>query len=84
MTITFIPLAESHFPLLLRWLEAPHVKAWWDQDVTWTLELVREKYGNYIKGNKRLKLNNQAIEKPTHAFCKWQRNTAPVDSGVEA
>jgi aminoglycoside 6'-N-acetyltransferase len=68
MTITFVPLAESHFPLLLKWLETPHVKAWWDQDVKWTPELIREKFGNYVKGNKRSKFKDQGIEKPTHAF----------------
>jgi ADP-ribose pyrophosphatase YjhB (NUDIX family)/RimJ/RimL family protein N-acetyltransferase len=52
MTITFEPLHESHFPLLLKWLETPHVKKWWDQDVKYTLELVREKYGSYVKGYK--------------------------------
>lgn len=52
MSITFIPLAESHFPLLLKWLEAPHVKAWWDQDVKWTPELIRAKYADYVKGYK--------------------------------
>ena len=68
MTITFVPLAESHFPLLLKWLETPHVKAWWDQDVKWTPELIREKYGNYVKGYKSLKLQDQAIDKPVNAF----------------
>jgi aminoglycoside 6'-N-acetyltransferase len=68
MTIAFIPLAQSHFPLLLKWLETPHVKAWWDKDVTWTFELIEEKYGHYVKGYKRLKLKGQVIEKPVHAF----------------
>ena len=53
MKITFTPLAESHFPLLLKWLETPHVKAWWDQEVKWTPELIQEKYTNYVKGYKR-------------------------------
>lgn len=52
MTITFTPLSESHYPLLLKWLEAPHVKTWWDTDVTWTPELIREKYETYVKGYK--------------------------------
>lgn len=52
MTITFEPLHESHFPLLLKWLEAPHVKKWWNRDVTYTMELVREKYSSYVKGYK--------------------------------
>lgn len=52
MTITFKPLNESHFTLLLKWLEVPHVKKWWDQDVTYTMDLVREKYSSYVKGYK--------------------------------
>lgn len=60
MTITFEPLNEAHFPLLIKWLDAPHVKKWWpadrslgasgDQDVTYTLELVKEKFGKHIHG----------------------------------
>ena len=52
MAITFKPLNESHFPLLLKWLESPHVKKSWDQDVTYTIELVKEKYSSYVKGYK--------------------------------
>lgn len=50
MTITFEPLNESHFPLLLKWLETPQVKKWWDQDVTYTMGLVKEKFGKHIHG----------------------------------
>ncbi len=52
MIITFERLNESHFSLLLKWLEAPHVKKWWDQEETYTIDLVREKYTPYIKGYK--------------------------------
>jgi aminoglycoside 6'-N-acetyltransferase len=64
MKITFTPLAELHFPLLLKWLEAPHVKAWWDQDVTYTMELVHEKYSSYVKGYKLV----DGRQKPIQAF----------------
>ncbi len=64
MKITFTPLAESHFPLLLKWLEAPHVKAWWDQNLTYTMELVREKYSSYVKGYKL----ETDLKKPIQAF----------------
>ncbi len=50
MKITFTLLAELHFSLLLKWLEAPHVKKWWDQDVTYTMDLVHEKFGKHIHG----------------------------------
>ncbi|MDX1924068.1 MAG: GNAT family N-acetyltransferase [Rickettsiaceae bacterium] len=73
MAITFEPLHESHFPLLLKWLEAPHVKKWWDQDVTYTLELVREKYSSYIKGYKLV----DGQQKPIQAFIIY-REQNPV------
>jgi len=66
--ITFLPLQEKHFPLLLKWLETPHVKAWWDQDVVWTMDLIEEKYGSYVKEFKRVTLPEGVIEKPIHAF----------------
>ncbi len=68
MPLVFLPLQESHFSLLLKWLEAPHVKAWWDQDVHWTPELIKNKYKNYGKGFKRLDFQGYLIEKPIHAF----------------
>jgi aminoglycoside 6'-N-acetyltransferase len=52
MTITFKPLNKIHFPLFLKWLETPHVKRWWDQDVIWSLDLIEEKYGSYVNGYK--------------------------------
>jgi GNAT superfamily N-acetyltransferase len=64
MKITFIPLTESHFPLLLEWLETPYVKAWWDPDVRWTLASIQEKYSDYVKGYKR----DNDISKPFKAF----------------
>jgi RimJ/RimL family protein N-acetyltransferase len=27
--ITFEPVAETHYPLLRRWLNAPHIREWW-------------------------------------------------------
>lgn len=52
MSITFKLLCESHFPLLLKWLKTPHVRAYWDADVQWTPELIQEKYDSYSKGYK--------------------------------
>ena len=47
LCLSFSPLKESHFPLLLRWLKRSHIKAWWDPDFTYTLDLVKEKFGCY-------------------------------------
>ncbi len=77
MKITFAPLAELHFPLLLKWLEAPHVKAWWDKDVRWTAELIQEKYSDYVKGYKILQLADRTIHKPIHAFV-ISLNSQPI------
>ena len=52
MDIHFAPLSETHFPLLLKWLEQPHVKAWWDRDISYTQALVEEKYTSYVDGYK--------------------------------
>lgn len=54
MNITFEPLKEEHLPLLLRWLQAPHVKKWWDQNIVYTLDSVKSKYGFYIQGYKQV------------------------------
>lgn len=64
MNIEFIPLAESHFSLLLKWLQMSHVKAWWDKDVDWTPELIREKYASYVNG---YKVEN-GVPKPISAY----------------
>lgn len=62
--LTFVPFAAIHLPLMLKWLETPHVKKWWDQDVVWTANLIVEKYGTYIDG---YKIEN-GKRKPMHAF----------------
>ncbi len=64
MEISFKPLLESHFPLLLKWLEKPHVKTWWDPDILWTEEQIRNKYRSYVQG---YKLENGVV-KTIHAF----------------
>lgn len=68
MIFTFEPLEKFHFPLLLKWLESPHVKPLWDPDITWTPKLIEEKYGSYVKGFKKIILAEEIIEKPIYAF----------------
>lgn len=64
MRIGFKYLSDSDFNLLLTWLQAPHVKKWWDQEVNYTLDLVKEKYSSYIRGYKKV----GGKSKPIHAF----------------
>ncbi|WP_395461712.1 GNAT family N-acetyltransferase [Wolbachia endosymbiont (group A) of Therophilus tumidulus] len=66
--IAFSPLQKKHFSLLLKWLETPHIKKWWDPNINWTLKLIQKKYSTYVKRFKRLELKSQIIEKPMYAF----------------
>jgi RimJ/RimL family protein N-acetyltransferase len=62
--ITFHPLHISHFPLLVAWLNEPHVRQWWPHHEPWTLESVNEKYTSYTRGYKIV----IGAQKPIHAF----------------
>ena len=64
MNVTFIPLTESHFPLLLKWLETPSLKRWWDQDVVYNSKIIKEKYGSYVQGHKKI----DGVHKPIKAY----------------
>lgn len=46
--ISFRRLSEQDFPLLIKWLETPHVKIWWDSEVVWTLDKITQKYSSYV------------------------------------
>ncbi len=68
MIINFFPLNDSYFPLLLKWLNSPHVKQWWDQDIKWNESLISKKYKDYVAGYKVLELGNIIIRKPIYPF----------------
>ena len=53
--VSFRPLCRDDFPLLQRWLGAPHVAAWWRQPLS--LEEVHAKYGPRVED-----------AEPTHVF----------------
>jgi len=72
MKISFRPLCEDHYTFLLKWLVAPHVKAWWDPDIQWTLPLIEEKYEDYVKG---YKVENDEA-KPISAYIIYADNKA--------
>ncbi len=73
MNVTFTPLDKSHFQLMLKWLESPHVKKWWDEDIIYTLDVVKEKYGSYIHGYKQI----NGINRPISAFIIF-KNSEPI------
>lgn len=72
--ISFVPLTNSHFTLLLKWLKTAHVKTWWDTDKKWDIELIKEKYEPYVKRYKCLKLKDKIIKKPIYAFIIYNDN----------
>lgn len=53
--IRFRPLAATDFPMLLEWLQQPHVKDWWD-DGDDTLEKVATHYGDPSDDSRRFVL----------------------------
>lgn len=71
MNITFIPLTSSHFDLLLKWLEAPHVKKFWDSHIKYTDILIKEKYSSYVEGYKL----SGGIKKPIFPYIICQDET---------
>jgi aminoglycoside 6'-N-acetyltransferase len=54
-SVSFRPLERADFPLLTRWLAAPHVSRWWKEASD--LASVEAKYGPRIDG-----------QEPTHMF----------------
>ena len=64
MKLSFEPLSDSDFSHLLTWLQAPHVKKWWDPAFNYTLELVEKKYSTYVDGYKQVGDESN----PIHAF----------------
>ncbi|AMV14877.1 GNAT family N-acetyltransferase [Legionella pneumophila serogroup 1] len=64
MTISFRSLSEQDFPFLLKWLETPHVKTWWDSEVVWTIDKITQKYSSYVN---QYKIEN-GKEKSIFAF----------------
>lgn len=71
--ISFRQLQESDFPILFKWLSAAHVKAWWDSDITWTPDLIGQKYSSYVQGFK----TQDSTSKKIRAFVIYL-NASPV------
>ncbi|MFP3012496.1 MAG: palindromic element RPE1 domain-containing protein [Rickettsia sp.] len=74
MNISFTPLSTSHFSLLLKWLEMPHVKLWWDEGIKWSLALIAQKYLSYVRGYKLE--NNRYLSKPAYRE-EFKGDTSP-------
>lgn len=63
--IDFEPLKAEHFSYLLKWLQNPVVKKWYDSEIEYTSLLIEQKYLSYTKG---YKVDEQGDHKKIAAF----------------
>ena len=71
MIITFDVLTKNHFPLLLKWLETPHVKTWWDSQLEWTLELIQKKYEPYLNSSNLMNAYIFSVESKPIGYIQY-------------
>jgi aminoglycoside 6'-N-acetyltransferase len=90
--ITFCELDRSHFPLLQKWLAAPHVAVWWNERFDlWSLEA---KYGPAIDGTEPIHVYLILAEGAPIGWIQWYRwrdfpahamqvGAAPLSAGID-
>jgi aminoglycoside 6'-N-acetyltransferase len=71
VNIIFDTFTENHFPLLLKWLEAPHVKTWWDSQLEWTLELIQKKYEPYLNSSNLMNAYIFSVESKPIGYIQY-------------
>ena len=69
--ISFRPLARSHFPLLQRWLAAPHVAAWWNDP--FDLTSLEAHYGPCIDGIEPVHVYVIELDRVPIGWFQWYR-----------
>ena len=75
--ISFRPLEEDDFEILLEWLQRPHVKEWWD-DGDDTLEKVRDHYTRNPDETRRFILLHPDDKSPCGYFQYYIRSDGVV------
>jgi aminoglycoside 6'-N-acetyltransferase len=63
-SLNFIPLSQSHFYLLYKWINTPHVTSWWGENKLWPISAIEEKYLSYTNNCKEI----DGVKKPIYAF----------------
>jgi aminoglycoside 6'-N-acetyltransferase len=69
--ITFRPLQRSDFPLLQKWLAAPHVLAWWNE--RFDMFSLEAKYGPSIDGNEPIHVYVIEHDGAEIGWIQWYR-----------
>jgi len=70
-TISFRPLRRSDFPLLQRWLAAPHVARWWNE--RFDVASLEAKYGPGIDGREPIHVYLIQNESFPIGWIQWYR-----------
>jgi RimJ/RimL family protein N-acetyltransferase len=71
------PLASSDFPLLVQWINAPHVARWWDGTVD--IEKVKEKYGPRLQADSPTSVFVIEVEQSPIGFIQCYRHSQYPD-----
>ena len=69
--IAFRPLGRSDFPLLQKWLAAPHVSVWWNEH--FDLTSIEAKYGPGIDGSEPIHVHLIQFEGVPIGWIQWYR-----------
>ena len=69
--ISFRQLGRSDFPLLQKWLAAPHVAVWWNE--RFDLASLEAKYGPAIDGNEPIHVYLIQVEGAPIGWIQWYR-----------
>jgi len=69
--IRFQQLEKHHLPLIVKWLNEPHVWKWWGEGKVWTISDIEAKYSSYLEQYKI----ETGIKKPIYPFIICLRDT---------
>lgn len=69
--ISFRPLGRSDFPLLQKWLAAPHVEVWWNEP--FDVASLEAKYGPSIDGREPIHVYVIENERVPIGWIQWYR-----------
>ena len=69
--LSFRELGRSDFPLLQKWLAAPHVAVWWNE--RFDLASLEAKYGPAIDGNEPIHVYLIQVEGAPIGWIQWYR-----------
>jgi aminoglycoside 6'-N-acetyltransferase len=69
--VSFCPLARSDFPLLQRWLAAPHVAVWWNDP--FDLASLEADYGPCIDGTEPVHVYVIEFDRVPIGWFQWYR-----------